>query len=109
MSSNISGKQQKYTRISPRAFAYEYLRRAGRQARAILHKDGPHSKPKSFYVRFIKPEGGEVLSDEEERCKKVRNHEDKISAQRHTFIIMHADISYYSETSIKRTPSPVLK
>ena len=60
---------------------------------------------KVFYVRFIKPEG-EVLSDEEgsPQCKKVRDHEDKIFAQR-TFIIMHSDISYYSETCIKQSPN----
>lgn len=135
MSSDVSGKQQKYTRIWPQEyvpFEHEELSIANikdacmtsmKYFRPQIEKDlicdvlagecGPSCEKmahipnrKVFYVPFIKPDGGEVLSDEEgsPQCKKVRNHEDKISAQRHTFIIMHADISYYSETSIKQSP-----
>ena len=132
MSSDVSGKQQKYTRIGPQEYVpfeneewsianikdacMKYCRPqieknlicdvlAGE--RGHLAKRWPTFKTETFfYVRFIKPEG-EVLSDEEgsPQCKKVRNHEDKIFAQRHTFIIIHADISYYSETSIKQSPN----
>ena len=131
MSSDVSGKQQKYTRIGPQEyvpFGHEELSIANikdacmKYFRPQMQKDlicdvlagerGPSCEKmahipnrKVFYVRFIKPEG-EVLSDEEgsPQCKKVRDHEDKIFAQR-TFIIMHSDISYYSETCIKQSPN----
>ena len=98
---NIKDACMKYFR--PRIlFATSWLARAGPSCEKMAHI--PNRKV--FYVRFIKPER-EVLSDEEgsPQCKKVRNHEDKIFAQRHTFIIMHADISDYSETSIKQSPN----
>ena len=128
-SSDVSGKQQKYTRNGPQEYVpfeheelsianikdacMKYFRPRILFATCWLARAGPSCEKmahipnrKVFYVRFIKPER-EVLSDEEgsPQCKKVRNHEDKIFAQRHTFIIMHSDISDYSETSIKQSPN----
>ena len=93
MSSDISGKQHKYTRIGPQEympFEHDELSIAiikdacMKHFRPQIEKDlicnvlaGEH-KPscekmahipnrKVFYVRFIKPEGEEVLSHEEKR------------------------------------------
>ncbi|CAH3120775.1 unnamed protein product, partial [Porites lobata] len=96
MSSDVSGKQQKYTRIGPQ----EYLSIANikdacmtsmKYFRPQIEKDlicdvlagecGPSCEKmahipnrKVFYVPFIKPDGGEVLSDEEgsPQCKKPK-------------------------------------
>ena len=134
MSSDVSGKQQKYTRIRPQEylpFEHEELSIANikdacmKYFRPQIEKDficdvlagerGPSCEMmahipnrKVFYVRFIKPKG-EVLSDEEgsPRCKKVRNHEDKIFA--HLLLCMqisHTTVKpLLSRALIKWTPS----
>ncbi|CAH3141822.1 unnamed protein product [Porites evermanni] len=91
MSSDVSGKQQKYTRIGPQKLSIANIKDACmKYFRPQIEKDficdvlagerGPSCEMmahipnrKVFYVRFIKPKG-EVLSDEEgsPRCKKPK-------------------------------------